>query len=151
MLRAGLVWILFVGFIVALAGCSDESEPPAKDSGDGDRSYTEQREPCADFSATRNLYFGALHVHTSLSFDAWSWDVYYEPEDAYRFAKGEPIALPPLDENGQGTRTVQLEHPLDFTAVTDHAEFFAEIEACVTPGSEAYDTSLCTLYREGTD
>jgi hypothetical protein len=34
--------------------------------------------------------------------------------------------------------------------VTDHAEFFAEVEACVTPDSNAYDSLTCVVYRQGT-
>jgi hypothetical protein len=151
MLRSSFMLVLLLGLLMCVSGCTEDADPPVTGAPPEDRAYTEEREPCADFNPVRNLYFGALHVHTSLSFDAWSWDIYSGPEDAYRFAKGEAIALPPLDGSGQGTRTVQLEHPLDFVAVTDHAEFFAEVEACVTAGSEAYDSSLCTLYREGTD
>ena len=112
---------------------------------------TQGQEPCADVNPLKNLYFGALHIHTALSFDAWPWETNAGPEDAYRFAKGEPLSIMPLDENGQGTRTVQLEHPLDFAAVTDHAEFFAEVAACLDPGSAAYGSETCVSYRERTD
>jgi hypothetical protein len=65
----------------------------------------------------RNAYFGDLHVHTAWSFDAFAFNVRTTPDDAYRFAKGEAI-----DHVGGGT--VQLVHgPLDFLAVTDHAEY----------------------------
>jgi hypothetical protein len=36
--------------------------------------------------------FGDLHIHTSLSNDAWNFDVRAQPDDAYAF--GEPIQLP---------------------------------------------------------
>ncbi len=42
------------------------------------------------------------------------------PADAYRFARGETIHLPPLDGDGNLTRPVTLARPLDFAAVTDH-------------------------------
>ncbi len=102
---------------------------------------------CDDFNPQRNVYWGDLHVHTAYSFDAWLHDVRVDPDEALRFAQGEPVSLPPLDERGQGTQAVQLERPLDFAAVTDHAEFLAEVEACVTPGSAAYDAALCVDYR----
>ncbi len=79
--------------------------------------------------------------------DARTRDVVLTPDDAYRYATGEPIALPPLDGRGQGTRTVSLERPLDFAAVTDHAEFLAEVTICTTPGSVAYDSKGCRIYR----
>ena len=39
----------------------------------------------------RNAYFGDLHVHTSLSSDAWMFDVRVMPDDAYRYAFGGAI------------------------------------------------------------
>jgi hypothetical protein len=102
---------------------------------------------CDDFDPLRNLYWGDLHVHTAYSFDAWLHDVRVDPDSAYRFAQGEPVGLPPLDARGNPTQFVQIDRPLDFAAVTDHAEFLAEVDACTTPGTAAYDTALCTDYR----
>lgn len=106
------------------------------------------REPCADRDALRRPLFGDLHVHTALSFDAVAFDVRARPADAYRFARGEPIGLPPLDATGAPTRTLALSRPLDFAVVTDHAEFFAETTLCNEPGTEAYDSATCLSYRE---
>jgi hypothetical protein len=63
------------------------------------------------------LLWGDTHLHTRLSFDA-----YYlgnrtvDADTAYRFAKGEPVIHP------YHRARVQLETPLDFLAVADHAE-----------------------------
>ncbi len=103
---------------------------------------------CADYSPLRNLYFGDLHIHTGLSFDAWTYEVRTGPSDALAFAKGGALKLPPLDRNGDGTREVKLERPLDFAAVTDHAELMAEVVSCTTPGNAAYSSTLCVAYRE---
>lgn len=102
---------------------------------------------CDDHDPLRNLYWGDLHVHTAYSFDAWLHDVRVDPDTAYRFAQGDPVGLPPLDERGNPTQVVQIDRPLDFAAVTDHAEFLAEVEACTMRGSPAYDTPLCVDYR----
>ncbi len=75
----------------------------------------------------RNAYFGDLHVHTALSFDAYSFGTTASPSDAYRFARGEAIKHPSGFD-------MQLNRPLDFYAVTDHAMFLG-----VVP--EAADTS----------
>lgn len=104
--------------------------------------------PCDSQDPLRQLYWGDLHVHTGLSFDAWTYEVRLTPEDAYAFARGEPVRLPPLNGRGEGTREVRLSRPLDFAAVTDHAEYYAEIAGCTTPGSAIYATSVCADYRE---
>ena len=46
------------------------------------------------YSAERNAYFGDLHVHTGYSFDAYAFGTTATPYDAYRYAKGEPLAHP---------------------------------------------------------
>ncbi|HLK12736.1 MAG TPA: DUF3604 domain-containing protein [Candidatus Binatia bacterium] len=115
--------------------------------------YLEPHAACAQHDRLRNVYFGDLHVHTALSFDAYAFDVRTRttPEQAYRFARGEPVALPPLDANGAGTQIVRLARPLDFTAVTDHSEFLGEVETCVTPGSPTYASASCQSYRAGSN
>src|SRR5581483_4999282 len=92
-------------------------------------------------------FYGDLHVHTRNSFDAYAFGTRTTPEDAYRFARGEPVSLTPNDAEGRPTRVVQLERPLDFAAVTDHSEWLAEIDACTTPGVAGYDSATCRQYR----
>ena len=79
------------------------------------------------YSAERNAYFGDLHVHTGYSFDAYAFGTTATPYDAYRYAKGEPLAHPSGYE-------MQLRQPLDFYAVTDHAMFMGLLK-------EAADTT----------
>ncbi len=124
--------------LVFLAACP---APPAVYDA-GTLTYSEAREPCSDRNPLRNPYFGDLHVHTSLSFDAWANDVRTTPADAYQFAKGEEVTVlqTPLFK-------AKLARPLDFTAVTDHAEFFAETAACVDPAAAAYASSECITFR----
>ena len=42
----------------------------------------------------RAAYFGDTHIHTRYSFDAFMFNVRTTPDDAYRYAKGEPIDHP---------------------------------------------------------
>jgi hypothetical protein len=100
-------------------------------------------------SATRNAYFGDLHIHTAFSYDARPFGTETTPADAYRFAKGEPLPAPPYDENRNPTTSQQLKRPLDFAAVTDHSEFFGEMKLCFDPDSSVYDVRSCRLIREG--
>lgn len=111
--------------------------------------YVEPRDPCAAHSPLRRAFFGDLHVHTGLSFDAYAFDVRVTPEEAYRFARGQEIALPPLDGKGEGTRRVRLGRALDFAAVTDHSEFLGEVQTCITPSAKGYGSATCQRYRQG--
>lgn len=106
-----------------------------------------EREPCAVSDPLRKPWYGDTHVHTTYSFDANSQDTRNTPADAYRFAKGEAMGIQPYDEQGQAMRTIQLDRPLDFTAVTDHAEFLGEINICTTPGSDGYWHPVCIQHR----
>jgi Protein of unknown function (DUF3604) len=81
----------------------------------------------------RNAYFGDLHVHTSLSLDAYIFGTAADPRNAYRFARGEEVEL-------AGSIKHRLRVPLDFAAITDHAETFAEIRAATDPANPAYDS-----------
>ena len=109
----------------------------------------DDREECAVSNPLKNPYFGDLHVHTRFSFDAASYDVRTGPADAYRFAKGQEIGLPPYDAAGNPTRRVQLDRPLDFAAVTDHAELLAATSICSDPSSPGYESRTCTSWRDG--
>ncbi len=65
----------------------------------------------------RDVFFGETHVHTSWSFDAYIFgNTLTGPEDAYKYALGQPIKHPAGYE-------VQIKRPLDFQAVTDHSEY----------------------------
>lgn len=109
----------------------------------------DDREACASQNPLRNPYFGDLHVHTAVSFDAARYGTRSRPRDVYRFARGEVLDLPPYDADGNATRTIRLDRPLDFAAVTDHAEFFGEVNICLDPTSPGYDGATCRSYREG--
>ena len=61
------------------------------------------------------VLFGDLHFHTEISFDAGLIGTSLTMHDAFRIARGERI----LSNTGQ---PVQLIRPLDFLAITEHAE-----------------------------
>ena len=63
------------------------------------------------------LYWGDTHLHTSYSADAYFLQNRSAgPDTAYRWAKGLPVVHP-----STGAR-VQIQTPLDFLVVADHAE-----------------------------
>ena len=125
-------------------------EAPAKPMPAGGQvRYTEAREPCADRNPLRNAYFGDLHVHTSYSYDARPLGVTTLPGDAYRYARGKEILLPPFEQGAEPMAARRIGPPLDFAAVTDHAEFFGELALCADAGSEAYGSRSCKAFRNG--
>ncbi len=108
---------------------------------------TEEREPCTEMAPLRRPFFGDLHVHTARSQDASTQDTRVTPAEAYRFAQGAPLGIQPFDANDNPLRTVQLARPLDFAAVTDHANQLGEVHICRTPGQPGHDSLVCRLYR----
>lgn len=137
-----------VALALSLCRCADGGPAPREQEGAADVRYTESRAPCGNRNPLRNVYFGDLHSHTSASMDAFAFGVRNGPDDAFRFARGEAVAIPGSDPGGGGARTARLDRPLDFAAVTDHGEYLGETRLCTTPGSEAYDTPACLRFRE---
>ena len=101
--------------------------------------------PCDHFSPTKRPWFGDLHVHTGLSFDAYISSIRLDPDAAYRYAKGEPIRLPGAD--GQPGDQVRIDRPLDFAAVTDHGEFLGQVAVCTAESGLAQYWPLCAMSR----
>lgn len=103
---------------------------------------------CARQYPHNRAWFGDLHVHTAASYDATSFGVTTTVDDAYRFARGTPL---PLRLSGDAPDyqppVLQIDRPLDFVAVTDHAESLGETRLCFTRGAAAYHSLVCGLYR----
>ena len=103
---------------------------------------------CPDASADKRAFFGDLHVHTSYSFDAYAVrNTRNDPVQAYKFARGEEVWLPPFDSEGKGVRRIKLDRPLDFAAVTDHSEFIGETALCTDPDHPLYASPACANFR----
>ena len=108
---------------------------------------SETRAPCRHRDALRQPFFGDTHVHTALSFDAVGQGTRNRPRDAYRFARGDAVGVQPYDSEGKPLRTIRLRRPLDFAAVTDHAELLGETHICAAPGLPGYDSVVCRVAR----
>ena len=85
----------------------------------------------AESTSDKKVYFGETHVHTAYSLDAYLGGTRLTPSDAYRHARGEAVIV-----NGKPSR---LRRPLDFAAVTDHAEYLGEMFAAQHPDAPGAD------------
>ena len=128
----------FVAVVLSVclgAACSTPvSEGRDDESATGAPSETE-RSP-----AERTAYFGDLHVHTRYSYDAFVFGTRADPDAAYEFAKGNAISHP-------GGFDLQLDRPLDFQAVADHANYLGMLPAMSDPDSSAYDHPAAETVR----
>jgi len=134
-------WIQAVSVLGVFACRGDPGTPTEVD-------LLESFPRCAAYDPLRQPYFGDTHVHTTLSLDANLQGTRLGPTDAYRFAKGEAIGIQPYDQAGNALRTLQIDRPLDWAVVSDHAEFLGTVAVCEDPSSPAYDEANCTSVRE---
>lgn len=102
-----------------LSACSKFEDPSLQPAYDPARVVKPQPKAAVSFNPNRNLFFGDLHIHTSLSTDAYVFGVRSLPEDVYTFARGGTI------EHGAGY-PIRIARQLDFVAVTDHAEYLGQ-------------------------
>ncbi len=85
----------------------------------------------------KRLLWGDTHLHTSYSFDAYTnGNRSADPATAYRYAMGEPVIHP------FHRARVQIETPLDFLVVSDHAEFMGVIKHLYEEGSAGEELSF---------
>lgn len=87
----------------------------------------------------RNAYFGETHMHTAYSLDAYIGGTRLTPSDAYAYARGATVVV-----NG----TEKTRHrPLDFVAVSDHAEYIGEMFSTLVDGAPGHDQDLLKQLR----
>ena len=125
---------------MVLVAC--EPTPQVSETPQGEKAL-----PAAPATATKdivsnpmkNAYFGETHIHTAYSLDAYIGGARLTPDDAYRFAKGEEMLV-----NGRKHR---IGAPLDFVAITDHAEYLGEMYSTLVEGAPGHDQELLQELR----
>jgi hypothetical protein len=133
----GSAALLAIGLLVA-CGQEPTAQTPAREPEAAPAPMAEPEAPSSPSAAgpERNVYFGAVHVHTSYSFDAFTNGTVSKPSDAYAWAKGKPIA-----GNKAGLQ-LQIQTPLDFYAVSDHAEMMGVFPRMADPESPLSELPL---------
>ena len=137
-------WITGSAALVLLAACGDASvEAPS--------GYSKTSAPVtksdrtAGYRASKNVYFGDLHIHTKNSFDAYIFNVRTTPADVYRFASGETLKHP------GGYDITLAGPPLDFVAATDHGAYMGVLPAMDNPDSPLSDLEISKKIFGATD
>ncbi len=130
--------------LAAIAGCSRSEEQktaaPAVDAVASSPAPTvEQLEAAVAENPLKDAYFGETHVHTSFSLDAYIGGARITPDEAYRFGQGGDVVV-----NGQKHN---IGRPLDWVAVSDHAEFIGEMFSTQVPGAKGGDNPMLEELR----
>lgn len=109
------------GALLALAGLGLGTPAPAQD---------------------KQLLWGDTHLHSSYSADAYLNNNFTaDPDTAYRYARGLPVIHP------FHRARVQIETPLDFLVVSDHAEFLGVIRHLHREGVDTSSQGLWASFK----
>ena len=105
------------------------------------KDFSEEEKKIAE-NPHKEAFFGETHMHTSMSLDALIGMVsysYLRPDDAYQLAKGETLVVSGMAHN--------IGRPLDFAAVTDHAEYTGESYSATVKGAPGYNSAALQSLR----
>ncbi|MDH5620307.1 MAG: DUF3604 domain-containing protein, partial [Gammaproteobacteria bacterium] len=129
-------FLLFAASVLMMSGCG---------RGDDASPRPHAQEPTAapsSNSVDTVLLWGDTHLHTNYSPDAYSLlTTTADPDTAYRFAKGLPVIA------DVSRSRVQIDTPLDFLVVTDHAEFMGIIPEIHAGNPLLLETELGARYK----
>ncbi len=128
------VAVVFIVALLVACGSEEPNEPAAMAPSPGDAQSREKR-----------VFWGDLHVHSRFSFDAYSFgNTNLSPDDAYRFARGEAI-------EGHTGEVAQLQRPLDFLMVSDHAEYLGILAGLEDSAKELDANVLARRWKSYSD
>ncbi len=124
--KASLTLLACVSLAFCLLACTRKnSETVVAAQPNGKPQSTQAAAPRPAPNPLKNAYFGDLHLHTGYSMDAFAFGTRTTPEDSYRYAMGETVEY-------MG-RPQKRNVPLDFLAVTDHAEYLGVVRDTIDP------------------
>ena len=138
--------VLAASITIVLAACSQEkSRQPVEEKQPTTQAFTQTKEDASSITMNpnRDAFFGETHVHTAYSLDAYLGGTRLTHDEAYSYAQGGTVTL----AGQQLTRR----HPLDFIAISDHAEYIGEMYSALNEGALGYDDPLLIELRTLTD
>lgn len=137
------ITVLGVACALALSACKKQDEAQVSAEPVVATAVAEV-EHTAGYNVDRNPYFGQTHQHTGWSFDEAIYNVRLGPENSYRHARGEKVKHP-------SGYDVQLKTPLDFLAVSDHAEYLGVLIRMYDPNDPLSQNPLAKALNDSGD
>ncbi len=107
--------VILAGSVASLLSATVQAQVPEIVVDADDLKDAKVYSPYVNRGYPDTVFFGDTHFHTNLSFDAGLVGTTLGVDEGFRFARGEKV----ISNTGQ---PVQLIRPLDFLAITDHAE-----------------------------
>src|ERR1019366_1164662 len=124
--KASLTLFALAILAFSLSACSRKNaEAPAAPQQRDQAQSTQAAGPRPARNPLKNAYFGDLHLHSGYSMDAFAFGTRTTPEDSYKYAMGETV-----EYMGKPQKRIA---PLDFLAVTDHAEYLGVVREPIDP------------------
>jgi hypothetical protein len=128
--------IVALAVVAVIGGCSRQRPTSGSEV---EQPSLEALEAAVPENPTKDAYFGETHVHTSFSLDAYIGGARITPDEAYRFAQGQDVTI--------GGQRHNIKKPLDWAAVSDHAEFLGEMYSTQVTGATGGDNPMLEELR----
>lgn len=131
---------LFVFTICLIISSCGKNEPPpinVYDPKDSSGLSEKKLSP----NPLKNCYFGNTHLHSAMSFDAYNIGCRIMPDQTFEYEKGNEIEY-------MGMK-IKRKAPLDFTCLTDHAEYLGINQMFADTSNELSKTRLGKLTQSG--
>lgn len=123
--------VVFLISLLVIFSCKNDTKKETPNENNSEEvTSSEANSKTKGFNKNKNAYFGNLHIHTSWSFDGFTNGSITGPDDAYRWAQGESIP-----GGGASGTPLQIKTPLDWYAVSDHAEWMGMFKLMGDPES----------------
>ena len=124
----GIHWIVGTLAVAAIVNaCGGPASKPASEAPATQAAAPPTQMSRPAMNPLKEAYFGEQHLHTAYSLDAFIGGARLTPSDAYRFAKGEEVEVSGVKH--------RINAPLDWAAVTDHAEYIGEMYSTMIDGA----------------
>ena len=134
--------LVLVASSLFLASRTCGDKPPAA-TATGESCASLPAPPAIPSNPLKEAYFGEQHLHTQYSLDAFLGGEALTPDGAYKFAQGAEVEVSGIK--------FRIDQPLDWAAVTDHAEYLGEMYSTLNEGVLGSDNPQVVELRGLTD